>query len=78
MIPLEMAARATKTAHKEMKTIISSNHQLIMHDTLFFFTEIKCTCTDNKTTLLIVIGVLVTIIILLIAVIIWQHRKLSK
>ncbi|KAK2547157.1 hypothetical protein P5673_033060, partial [Acropora cervicornis] len=41
-------------------------------------TEFKCSCPDNETTLSIVIGVLSIIIIVLIAVIIWQQRKLSK
>ncbi|XP_067021800.1 fibroblast growth factor receptor-like isoform X3 [Acropora muricata] len=38
--------------------------------------EIKCSCSDNNTTLLVIIGVLGMVIILLIAVIIWQQRKL--
>ncbi|XP_067030254.1 fibroblast growth factor receptor-like isoform X2 [Acropora muricata] len=38
--------------------------------------EIKCTCSDVNTTLLVIIGVLGIVIILLIAVIIWQQRKL--
>ncbi|XP_067030266.1 fibroblast growth factor receptor 1-like isoform X2 [Acropora muricata] len=38
--------------------------------------EIKCTCSDNNTALLVIIGVLGIVIIVLIAVIIWQQRKL--
>ncbi|XP_044171636.1 fibroblast growth factor receptor 2-like [Acropora millepora] len=38
--------------------------------------EIKCTCSDNEITLLVIIGVLGIVIIVLIAVIIWQQRKL--
>ena len=45
---------------------------------LIFFTEIKCTCSDNETTFLVIIGVLGIVIFVLLAVIIWQQRKLSK
>ncbi|XP_029205398.2 LOW QUALITY PROTEIN: tyrosine kinase receptor Cad96Ca-like [Acropora millepora] len=38
--------------------------------------EIKCTCSDNETTLLVIIGVLGIVIIFLIIVIVWQQRKL--
>jgi len=39
-------------------------------------TETKCTCSDNETTLLVIIGFLGIVMIVLIAVIIWQQRKL--
>ncbi|XP_015779885.1 PREDICTED: fibroblast growth factor receptor homolog 1-like [Acropora digitifera] len=39
-------------------------------------TEVKCTCSDNNTTLLVIIGVLGTVVFVLFAVIIWQQRKL--
>ncbi|XP_067030252.1 tyrosine kinase receptor Cad96Ca-like isoform X2 [Acropora muricata] len=37
---------------------------------------IKCTCSDNNIALLVIIGVLGIVIIVLIAVTIWQQRKL--
>ncbi|XP_067052294.1 fibroblast growth factor receptor 2-like isoform X2 [Acropora muricata] len=39
-------------------------------------TEIKCTCSDNETTLLVIMGFLGIVIIVLITVIIWQQGKL--
>ncbi|XP_067039370.1 fibroblast growth factor receptor 3-like isoform X2 [Acropora muricata] len=39
-------------------------------------TEIKCTCPDNETSLLVIIVVLGIVILVLIAVIIWQQRQL--
>ena len=47
-------------------------------NTLFLFTEFECPCSDNEITLMVIIAVLGVIIILLVAVIIWQQRKLSK
>ncbi|XP_044176562.1 fibroblast growth factor receptor 3-like [Acropora millepora] len=38
--------------------------------------EVKCTCSDNNTTLLVIIGVLGIVVFVLFAVIIWQQRKL--
>ncbi|XP_015755460.1 PREDICTED: fibroblast growth factor receptor 3-like [Acropora digitifera] len=39
-------------------------------------TEVKCICSDNETTLLVIIGFLGIVIIVLIAVIIWHRREL--
>ena len=47
-------------------------------NTLFLFTEFECPCSGNEITLMVIIAVLGVIIILLVAVIIWQQRKLSK
>ncbi|XP_015765383.1 PREDICTED: platelet-derived growth factor receptor alpha-like isoform X2 [Acropora digitifera] len=41
-------------------------------------TEFECPCSDNEITLMVIIAVLGVIIILLVAVIIWQHRKLRS
>jgi len=56
----------------------SQNPSQTMVSSITASKKFKCTCSDDEITLMVIIAVLGVIIIFLVAVIIWQQRKLSK